>query len=149
MFDKRFPFRWLTSLHTSHRLPHQWLPIILCPISLVSHLIGPHLIGSPISTHASLIPLVPHFVGPLTHQASHLWTKFELFFLIYEAMVAKKWVWFTFGCKVGQIDQIAMKLKLNMSCHLLNIYIPIFKLIAQGRNVRKTQTDGQTDIAMA
>ena len=148
MFDKRFPYRWLTSLHSSHRPPHQWSPIILVPISLVSHLIGPHLIGSPISTHAPLIPLVPHFVGPLTHQASHLWTKFELFFLIYEAMVAKNELDLLLAVKLVKLTKL--RWNSNSTCRATYwIYIPIFKLIAQGRNVRKTRTDGQTDIAMA
>ena len=28
----------------------------------------------------------------------------------------------TFGCKLGQSDPIMMKIKLDMSCHLLNVY---------------------------
>ena len=34
----------------------------------------------------------------------------------------KKYVWSTFSCKVGQIDPIAIKLKLDMSCYKLNVY---------------------------
>ena len=33
----------------------------------------------------------------------------------------KKWVWPTLGCKLGQSDPIVMQLKLEMSCHLLNV----------------------------
>ena len=34
----------------------------------------------------------------------------------------KKWVWLTFGCRVGQNYLIVMTLKLYMSCYLLNEY---------------------------
>ena len=34
----------------------------------------------------------------------------------------KKWVWPTFGCKVGQSHPIVMKFEADMSCHLLNVY---------------------------
>ena len=32
-----------------------------------------------------------------------------------------KWVWPTFGCKLGQSDPIEMQLKLYMLYHLLNV----------------------------
>ena len=60
----------------------------------------------------------------------------------------KKWVWPTFGCKLGQSDPIVMQLKLDMSCHLL--YIPSFKLISQSMLKKSSKnadgrTDGRTD----
>ena len=64
----------------------------------------------------------------------------------------KKWVWPTFGCKLGQSDPIVMQLKLDMSCHLLNIYtkfqIDISKHVEKksGKHGRTDgRTDGQTD----
>ena len=42
------------------------------------------------------------------YTAGHLCTKFEEFILIYEAMIAKKWVWLTFGCKLEQNDPNVM-----------------------------------------
>ena len=56
------------------------------------------------------------------YTAGHLCTKFEEFILIYQAMIAKKLVWPIFGCKLGQSDPIVMQLKLDMLCHLLNVY---------------------------
>ena len=56
------------------------------------------------------------------YTVGHLHTKFEEFILIYEAMIAKN-VWPTFGCKLGQSDQIVTTLKLNMSRHLPNVSI--------------------------
>ena len=56
--------------------------------------------------------------------------------------------WPTLGYKVGQIDPIAMKVKLNMSCHLLNVYaiIPSFKLISQSMLIKSPEnSDGGTD----
>ena len=47
--------------------PSHWFPI-----SLVPQLISPHLIGPPISTHASPIPLVPHLIGPPDSLVPHL-----------------------------------------------------------------------------
>ena len=75
-------------------------------------------------------------------------------------MIAKKYVWPTFGCKLGQSDPIVMQLKLDMSCHLLNVctkfQIDISKHVEEksgkrGRTDGQTdgQTDGRTDIATA
>ena len=52
----------------------------------------------------------------------HLCTNFERFILIYEALIAKKWVWPSFSCTVGQSHSIVIKRKPNMSCHLLNVF---------------------------
>ena len=56
------------------------------------------------------------------YTAGHLCTKFEEFILILWGHDGKKWVWPTFGCKLGQNDPFVMQLKLDMSCHLLNVY---------------------------
>ena len=60
----------------------------------------------------------------------------------------KKWVWPTFGCKLGQIDPIVMQLKLDMSCHLLNAYtkfqIDISKHVEE-KSGKRGRTDGRTD----
>ena len=68
----------------------------------------------------------------------------------------KKWVWPTFGCKLGQGEPIVMQLKLDMSCHLLNVcakfQIDISKHVEEksGKGGRTDgRTDGQTDIATA
>ena len=68
----------------------------------------------------------------------------------------KKWVWHTFGCKLGQKDPIVMQLKLDMLCHLLKVYtkfqIDISKHVEEksGRRGRTNgRTDGRTDIATA
>ena len=57
----------------------------------------------------------------------------------------KKWVWPTFGCKLGQSDPIVMQLKLDMSCHLLNVYtkfqIDIPKHIEE-KSGKRGRTDG-------
>ena len=57
----------------------------------------------------------------------------------------KKKVWHTVGCKLGQSHQIVMKLKFDVSCHLLNVYtkfqIDISKHVEK---IRKTRTDGRT-----
>ena len=82
------------------------------------------------------------------YTAGHLCTKFEEFTLIYEAMIAKKWVWPTFGCKLGQSDPIVMQLKLDMSCHLLNVctkfQIGISKHVEE-KSGKRGRTDGRTD----
>ena len=58
----------------------------------------------------------------------------------------QKWVWSTSGCKRGQSDPIVMQLKLDMSCHLLNVYqVSNWYLKACWKKVRKTWTDGRTD----
>ena len=61
----------------------------------------------------------------------------------------KKWVWPTFGCKLGQNDPIVMQLKLDMSCHLLNVYtkfqIDISKHVEEKSGRTDGRTDGQTD----
>ena len=58
----------------------------------------------------------------------------------------EKWVWLTSGCKVSQINVIAMKPKLDMSCHLLNVYtkyqIGISKHVEE--KIPKTLMDGRT-----
>ena len=60
----------------------------------------------------------------------------------------KKWVWPTFGCKLGQIGPIVMELKLDISCHLLNVYtkfqIGISKHIEE-KSGKPGRTDGRTD----
>ena len=59
----------------------------------------------------------------------------------------KKWVWPTFGCKLGQSDPIVMQLKLDMSCHLLNVYtkfqIDISKHVEE-KSGKRGRTDGRT-----
>ena len=64
----------------------------------------------------------------------------------------KNWVWPTFSCKVGRRVPIAMKLKLDMSCHLLNVYtkfqIDISKYVEKGPE-NSGWTDGRTEIATA
>ena len=60
-----------------------------------------------------------------------------------------KWVWPTFGCKIGQSDPSMMKLKLDMSCHLLNVYTKygndIWKHVEKSPENSDGRTDGQTD----
>ena len=60
----------------------------------------------------------------------------------------KKWVWPTFGCKLGQSDPIVMQLKLDISCHLLNVYtkfqLDISKHIEE-KSGKPGRTDGRTD----
>ena len=60
----------------------------------------------------------------------------------------KKYVWPTFGCKLGQSDPIVMQLKLDMSCHLLNVYtkfqIDISKHVEE-KSGKRGRTDGRTD----
>ena len=57
----------------------------------------------------------------------------------------KKWVWPTFGCKLGQSDPIVMQLKLGMPCHLLNVYtkfqIDISKHVEE-KSGKRGRTDG-------
>ena len=59
----------------------------------------------------------------------------------------KKWVWPTFGCKLGQSDPIVMQLKLDMSCHLLNVYTKFQIDISkhEEKSGKRGQTDGRTD----
>ena len=60
----------------------------------------------------------------------------------------KKWVWPTFGCKLGQNDPIVMQLKLDMSCHLLNVYAKFQTDISkhvEAKSWKRGRTDGQTD----
>ena len=62
------PFSFVTpSSANPNGPPSHWFPI-----SLVPQLISPHLIGPPISTHASPIPLVPHLIGPPDSLVPHL-----------------------------------------------------------------------------
>ena len=60
----------------------------------------------------------------------------------------KIWVWPTFGCKLDQNDPIVMQLKLDMSCHLLNVYtkfqIDISKHVEE-KSGKRGRTDGRTD----
>ena len=60
----------------------------------------------------------------------------------------KKWVWPTFGCKLGQSNPIVMQLKRDMSCHLLGVYtkfqIDISKHVEE-KSGKRGRTDGQTD----
>ena len=60
----------------------------------------------------------------------------------------KKYVWPTFGCKLGQSDPIVMQLKLDMSCHLLNVYtkfqIDISKHVEE-KSGKRGRTDGRTN----
>ena len=78
----------------------------------------------------------------------HLCTKFDGFIFIYDVMIAKKWLWPTFGCKVGQSDPIGMKLKLNMLCPLMNVYkkftIDISKHVEKSLENSDRQTDRWT-----
>ena len=68
----------------------------------------------------------------------------------------KKWVWLTFGCKLGQSDPNVMQLKLDISCHLPNVYtkfqIDIWKHVEE-KSGKRGRTDrgaeGRTDIATA
>ena len=59
----------------------------------------------------------------------------------------KKYVWPTFGCKLGHSDPIVMQLKLDMSCHLLNVYtkcqIDISKHVEE-KSGKPGRKDGQT-----
>ena len=59
----------------------------------------------------------------------------------------RKWVWPIFGCKLGQSDPIVMQLKLDMSCHLLNVYtkfqIDISKHIEE-KSGKRRRTDERT-----
>ena len=63
----------------------------------------------------------------------------------------QKCVWPTFGCKLGQSDPIVMQLKLDMSCHLLNVYtkflIDISKHVEE-KSGKRGRTDGRRDIGM-
>ena len=60
----------------------------------------------------------------------------------------KKYVWPTFGCKLGQSDPIVMQLKFDMSCHLLNVYtkfqIDISKHVEE-KSGKRGRTDRRTD----
>ena len=68
----------------------------------------------------------------------------------------KKWVWPSFGCKLGQSDPIVMQFKLDMLCHLLNVYtkfqINISKHVEEksGKHGRRDGwTNRRTDTATA
>ena len=58
----------------------------------------------------------------------------------------KKWVWLTFGCKLGESDPIVMQL--DVLCHLLNVYtkfeIDISKHVKE-KSGKRGRTNGQTD----
>ena len=85
------------------------------------------------------------------YTAGHLCTKFEEFILIYKATIAK--IEFDLGCKLGQIDPTVMKLKLDMSCHLLKAYtkfqIDISKPVEKSPENSDGRTDRRTDITAA
>ena len=57
-------------------------------------------------------------------------------------MNTEKWIWIILGCKVGQNVPIVMKLKLEMSRHLLDIYnefqIDILRHVYKSPEMRKT-----------
>ena len=78
----------------------------------------------------------------------HLRTKFEEFTLIYKATIAKIEFDLLLAVKLGQSDPIVMKLKLDMSCHLLNAYtkfqIDISKHVEK-KSGKLGRTDGRTD----
>ena len=60
----------------------------------------------------------------------------------------KKWVWPTFGCKLGQSDLIVMQLKLDMSCHPLNVYTTFQTDISkhiEEKSWKRGRTDERTD----
>ena len=79
----------------------------------------------------------------------YLRIKFQGFILIYESMIAKKWVWPTFGCKLRQSDPIMIESILNMPYHLLNVYtkfeIDISKHVEKSPENSDGWTDGRTD----
>ena len=56
----------------------------------------------------------------------------------------KKWVWPTFGCKLGQIDPFLMQLSLDMLCHLLNVYTK-FQIDISKHVEKKSGKPGRTD----
>ena len=59
----------------------------------------------------------------------------------------KKWFWPTFGSKLGQNDPIVMQPKLDMSCHLLNIYTKFQNDISthvEEKSGKRGRTDGRT-----
>ena len=56
----------------------------------------------------------------------------------------KKWVWPTFRCKLGQSDPIVMQFKLDMSCHLLNVYTK-FQIDISKHVEEKSGKHGRTD----
>ena len=70
------------------------------------------------------------------YTAGHPCTKFEEFIYLW-SHDCKKWVWHTFGCKLGQSDPTLRKLILDMSCLLLNIL--------HVEKIWKMRTDRQTD----
>ena len=43
-------------------------------------------------------------------------------YIIFKAMIADKWLWPIFDCKVGQIVQIGMKLELDVWDHPLDVW---------------------------
>ena len=57
----------------------------------------------------------------------------------------KKWVWPTFGCKLGQSDPIVMQLKLNMSCQQQNVYTKIQIDISKHVEEKSGKHGGRTD----
>ena len=57
----------------------------------------------------------------------------------------KKWVWPTYGCKLCQNDPIVMQLKLDMSCHLLNVYTKFQIDISKHVEEKSRNADGRTD----
>ena len=51
----------------------------------------------------------------------------------------------TLGCKLGQSDPIVMTLKLDMSCHLLNVYTKFQINISKCDEKSRKSLDGRTD----
>ena len=73
------------------------------------------------------------------HWATHIPTLKDLW-----GHDCKKWAWPAFGCNVGQTDPIVMTLKLDMSCHLLNVNTKF--QIGTSKHVEKSpeNLDGRT-----
>ena len=58
-----------------------------------------------------------------------------------------KWVWPTFGCKLGQSDPIVMQLRFDISCHLLIVYTKFQIDILKHVETSPGKADGRTDTA--
>ena len=86
-------------------------------------------------------------VNVVKYTKGYLCAKFERLILIYDAMFANTWRWPTCSDKIVHSDSIVMKLKLDMSCLLLNIYTKFQNDISKcvETKFRKTRTDRRTD----